>query len=289
MKLGNVKISKGKTKCPGKTSAGKDCPRYCLEGEEACAIHLKKSEIKDIQVSRKSKARDDARCVKMAYIISSSEEEETVINKIEEPTINIPDTSDNDDKLSILLEKLNSSQVKDLCGKFGLSKAGSKKDIVERLDENVKGRINDSRVLYLLLNLHDDIIIQYCKKLKIESRGLKVEDCIEIEKNMDYFTKAEGKERITKQLKKEIWSTYMGEYVDGFCVCCGKTQIGILSFHAGHITAECKGGEISLKNLFPICGTCNLSMGSEDLISYSRRVYPTNKYLIPAIIKREQL
>ena len=40
------------------------------------------------------------------------------------------------------------------------------------------------------------------------------------------------------------------------------------NFHCGHIVPEVLGGSTKLINLEPICMSCNLSMGTKNLISY---------------------
>ena len=55
--------------------------------------------------------------------------------------------------------------------------------------------------------------------------------------------------------------------------CC-KTIIDKTEFHAGYIIPEFKGGSIEINNLEPICGSCNSSMGTEDMHSFIKKYYP---------------
>ena len=51
----------------------------------------------------------------------------------------------------------------------------------------------------------------------------------------------------------------------GKCYCCKTSVIEITNFDCGHIISEFNGGNISIDNLKPICGTCNTSMGTENM------------------------
>ena len=48
------------------------------------------------------------------------------------------------------------------------------------------------------------------------------------------------------------------------------------NFHAGHIIAESVGGLINIDNILPICSTCNLSMGSQNMKVFIKNTFPEN-------------
>ncbi len=74
------------------------------------------------------------------------------------------------------------------------------------------------------------------------------------------------KQQVPKALKRQVWCHYIGrEKGISNCMCCGITEIEKDSFDCGHVIAESKGGETNLNNLRPICGSCNSSMGTQNM------------------------
>ena len=53
------------------------------------------------------------------------------------------------------------------------------------------------------------------------------------------------------------------------CLCCKKEKIDIRNFHCGHVIAESKGGDLTIKNLRPICAPCNASMGTMSMNDFA--------------------
>jgi HNH endonuclease len=73
---------------------------------------------------------------------------------------------------------------------------------------------------------------------------------------------------IPKGLKNSCWTEYFGEAFAGMCaVGCGK-KITVHEYDCGHIKSAAKGGENSITNLKPICGNCNKSMGTRNMVEY---------------------
>lgn len=80
------------------------------------------------------------------------------------------------------------------------------------------------------------------------------------------------KRSIPKVLKDHCWSVWVGDDVARTqCLCCGRNEIRMNNFHCGHVVAEARGGEMSVENLRPVCATCNLSMGSENMDAFRAR------------------
>jgi hypothetical protein len=80
------------------------------------------------------------------------------------------------------------------------------------------------------------------------------------------------KQPIPNHVKTLIWNHWVGcDKAEAYCLCCKVTKISIRSFHAGHIIAESKGGDMTVKNLKPICGPCNLSMGSMNMDEFIKK------------------
>jgi hypothetical protein len=80
------------------------------------------------------------------------------------------------------------------------------------------------------------------------------------------------KKSIPLSLKALVWNKYIGEEKGiGFCQCCRKNIIKQISFHCGHIISERNGGSTTLNNLIPLCQTCNLSMGRQNMNDFIKK------------------
>lgn len=80
------------------------------------------------------------------------------------------------------------------------------------------------------------------------------------------------KKSIPLSLKALVWNKYIGEEKGvGQCQCCRKNIIKQISFHCGHIISERNGGSTTLNNLIPLCQTCNLSMGKQNMNDFVKK------------------
>ena len=90
--------------------------------------------------------------------------------------------------------------------------------------------------------------------------------------NITLSTQKKRKKKISPQVRFDVWKTYIGNFIEAKCFCCWKNSITPFTycntFHAGHITAEANGGEITIGNLLPICKDCNSSMGTTNWDEY---------------------
>jgi len=175
--------------------------------------------------------------------------------------------------LSLLKDKLN---VKDSKGLLELVEEHNK-TLSERNKDSFPDHknISDSmwqkckeNIFYLGLYKfkEDDYCYKWVKDIYNHKTG----------KNLKTATK-NRKKRIPKQVKTECWNNWMGEGArNGKCKCCGRIQLDILNFHAGHIISEKNGGLPESKNLIPICSSCNLSMGTENYQDYMKNHYSDN-------------
>lgn len=72
-----------------------------------------------------------------------------------------------------------------------------------------------------------------------------------------------SKKRIPKALRMAVWNKYIGKLVRShkcpFEAC--DEIISVENFHCAHDMAEVLGGDLTVDNLYPCCGSCNLSMG----------------------------
>ena len=82
------------------------------------------------------------------------------------------------------------------------------------------------------------------------------------------------KQTINHSLRVSCWHRYVGEDVGVTkCLCCKSNNISQLLFHCGHVVAEADGGKTDIHNLRPICSSCNLSMGTENMRDYAKRCF----------------
>ena len=79
---------------------------------------------------------------------------------------------------------------------------------------------------------------------------------------------------IPKKIRGEAWIKQFGDSIKGLCYCC-KVEFGIFdNWDAGHIIAHSNGGKDTADNLRPVCGSCNQSMGTENMDAFKARCYP---------------
>lgn len=90
----------------------------------------------------------------------------------------------------------------------------------------------------------------------------------------EYIEKTENvspnktKKSIPKPLRKAVWDKYIGiEAGIGECYTC-KSTIDKMDFECGHVIAESNGGTTNLQNLRPVCGMCNKSMRTKNLLEF---------------------
>ena len=104
------------------------------------------------------------------------------------------------------------------------------------------------------------------------------------------------KVEITRDLKMSIWNRFFRGSFFGNCPCCKRMMCPMSSgsnetnsVHYGHIIAERNGGPTEWQNIIPVCRTCNLSMGTRNMIDwvksefdpegFQKFMYLLNQYL----------
>lgn len=89
------------------------------------------------------------------------------------------------------------------------------------------------------------------------------------------------KKKIPKNLRNEVWNKYNNEKSTmAKCYCCDIEALHITkSWHCGHVIAEHNGGNLTVENLRPVCGSCNSSMGTQNLYDYMEKYY-SNRFKI---------
>jgi 5-methylcytosine-specific restriction endonuclease McrA len=92
---------------------------------------------------------------------------------------------------------------------------------------------------------------------------------IEAEKQKEKEEKKKKKQSIPKNVRNIVWNHYIGEdIIKHRCLCCKKVLITNTNFEVGHVLSEKNGGTHEINNLRPICGSCNHSMGTENMIEF---------------------
>jgi hypothetical protein len=82
----------------------------------------------------------------------------------------------------------------------------------------------------------------------------------------------EGKKKIPKNVKTDVWNTFIGEGIANHkCLCCKMTTIDKAKFDCGHVLSEAEGGGQEIHNLRPICSGCNNGMGTMNMIEYVKK------------------
>ena len=78
----------------------------------------------------------------------------------------------------------------------------------------------------------------------------------------DVKVPSKKRQTIPKKIRGQVWENHFGSSTNGTCYCCLKELKCLDDWHAGHIIASSNGGLDTADNLRPLCGSCNLSMGS---------------------------
>ena len=83
-----------------------------------------------------------------------------------------------------------------------------------------------------------------------------------------------AKKAIPKRIRGQVWKRHFGDSTKGACYCCCRELDAFDTWHAGHIVSSAKGGADTADNLRPLCASCNLSMGIENMDAFKLRCYP---------------
>lgn len=82
------------------------------------------------------------------------------------------------------------------------------------------------------------------------------------------------RKKIPHHIRTYVWNEYIGpDVAQSKCLCCKKEDIRIRNFHCGHVIAESKGGDLTIKNLRPICSACNISMGTMSMNEFTKTFF----------------
>jgi hypothetical protein len=86
---------------------------------------------------------------------------------------------------------------------------------------------------------------------------------------------SQPRKTIPKKIRGEAWKIQFGNSTKGSCFCCKRELDAFDDWHAGHIISHSNNGTDKADNLRPVCGSCNLSMGTENMDAFKARCYPS--------------
>ena len=87
--------------------------------------------------------------------------------------------------------------------------------------------------------------------------------------NLSHFCVSRPK--IPKKTKNDVWNKRNKNNLEGKCFCCNEI-LHYDNMECGHIIPFCKGGDINIENLEPICKNCNRDMGIVNLFEYKKTI-----------------
>lgn len=80
------------------------------------------------------------------------------------------------------------------------------------------------------------------------------------------------KQKIPTALRAQVWDHWIGTKLGQTkCLCCNVHDITQLNFVCGHIVSEHNGGKLTIKNLKPVCMSCNSSMQTQNMDEFIKK------------------
>ena len=204
-------------------------------------------------------------------------------------------------KLGHLLKDKKTNELKNICKQYNIKgTTGLKKDeialhILQYCSSNLTLKLNEQVITTKPKTVEIDVVSKLStieeleqKKLEIESKmkaeidkQRKLEEEIKQQAEAEEKQKAEElkklekeeakkkKQSIPKQVRVIVWNHYIGDdIIKHKCLCCKKVTITNTNFDVGHVISEKNGGTHEINNLRPICGACNHSMGTENMVEF---------------------
>jgi len=82
------------------------------------------------------------------------------------------------------------------------------------------------------------------------------------------------RKNIPKHVRTMVWNVHMGiNNLEAKCFSCRAEKVDARNFQCGHVIAESKGGDMTIKNLRPICQPCNASMGTQSMNEFTKEYF----------------
>jgi hypothetical protein len=156
----------------------------------------------------------------------------------------------------------------DIANRLGIKLIDSNSDIIS---SNWLVQLESKKIISYLINLYEIELTKTNIENAIEKQNKSKNKGINKGINKKKNTTTNKKKSIPLALKRKVWDFWIGESVGKIkCPCCKLTDISQMSFSCGHIIPESKGGQLSVQNLKPICGSCNSSMGTQNMDDFIR-------------------
>ena len=73
-------------------------------------------------------------------------------------------------------------------------------------------------------------------------------------------------------IRMNVWKHYIGDTLQGKCLCCEREAITISNFECGHVVSVAMGGKNTIANMRPICSMCNKSMGTRNMDDFIAQI-----------------
>jgi len=110
------------------------------------------------------------------------------------------------------------------------------------------------------------------KEQEMIEKQKKEQERLEYELLLQQSEQKKKKQAIPKNVKTIVWNNYIGPHINSHrCLCCKKVLIDNTNFEVGHVISEKDGGTHEINNLRPICGACNHSMGTMNMIEFVKK------------------
>ncbi len=88
------------------------------------------------------------------------------------------------------------------------------------------------------------------------------------------------KTKLNSVMRYAAWNRTIGVTIGVYkCLCCNTSEISQQNFHCGHIVSRHNGGEDVVDNLVPICGSCNSSMGTNNMDDFIKTLMVSKSYI----------
>ena len=144
--------------------------------------------------------------------------------------------------------------------------------------KSVKPRVSKKKEEVVVESVDESVKIKGGRKKKEEILKVEIskdeEDKLEIQEDDSQQPLHIKRKKIPKQIKTLVWNEYIGhDIMSNKCMCCKKEKIDIRNFHCGHVIAESKGGDLTIKNLRPVCAPCNQSMGTKSMNEFTKEFF----------------
>jgi hypothetical protein len=137
----------------------------------------------------------------------------------------------------------------------------STEPITKSIEELEKQRIS--------LDLQMKEALEHKKMLDEEAKCNEEKKRAEDQKKLEKEEAKRKKQSIPKQIRNIVWNHYIGDdIIKHKCLSCKKVSITNTSFDVGHVISEHNGGTHEINNLRPICGACNHSMGTDNMVDF---------------------